>query len=219
MQTKKDKREYIRSQIIAASHIYRDHLAGKVFLYVHGESYFEVVFKTDRFMHLTGVSSSLNASSFYDKAKDSKLTTGQIVFDSKHSYEGAKKKLPCLLKLPSLTEELVCVVKDMQTLTLTYKIGVTNLDFTIGLTENIDFEGNKINDWFLPRTLRVRDKAIENSPSAEFVDFIFCKDASHEKYSTLTFSDESKDIPSVIEKFLSSELLEWLKKDKSEITT
>lgn len=77
------------------------------------------------------------------------------------------------MKLPSLTEELVCVVKDMQTLTLTYKIGVTNLDFTIGLTENIDFEGNKINDWFLPRTLRVRDKAIENSPSAEFVDFIF----------------------------------------------
>ena len=173
-----------------------------------GDEYFEVVFQTDRFMHLTGVNSRLSAQEFYDKAKESELTTGQIFFDSAHPYHGAKKKLPCLLLLPALTNSLVCVVKDMKTLTLTYKLGVTNLDFTIGLTENVDFEGNKINDWFLPRTLRVKDKSIENSSDAEFVDFIFSKDASLEKYDTMTFSGGSTTIPDTIKGMLTQRLLE-----------
>lgn len=40
-----------------------------------------------------------------------------------------------------LKNDVVCVVKDMNTVTLTYKIGVTNLDFTIGLSEKFDLEG------------------------------------------------------------------------------
>lgn len=207
MATKTDKKDHIRKQIIDASCVYRDNLAGKVFLYVIGEEYFEVVFQTDRFMHLTGVNSKLTAQEFYDKATDSELTTGQIYFDKEHPYHSAKKKLPCLLLLPVLTNSLVCVVKDMKTLTLTYKLGVTNLDFTIGLTENIDFEGNKINDWFLPRTLRVKDKSIENSTSAEFVDFIFSKDASMDKYDAMAFSEGSKEVPNTVKGFLSEKLL------------
>lgn len=57
MDTKNIKDEQIRKQIITASEVYRDKLAGRVFLYVYGESYFEVVFPTDRFRHLTGVNS------------------------------------------------------------------------------------------------------------------------------------------------------------------
>ena len=110
--------------------------------------------------------------------------------------------------LKALTNSLVCVVKDMKTLTLTYKLGVTNLDFTIGLTENVDFEGNKINDWFLPRTLRVKDKSIENSSDAEFVDFIFSKDASLDRYDTMTFSGGSTTIPDTIKGMLAQRLLE-----------
>lgn len=208
MATKTDKKEHIRKQIIDASWVYRDNLAGKVFLYVTGDEYFEVVFQTDRFMHLTGINSRLSAQEFYDKATESELTTGQIYFDKEHPYHGAKKKLPCLQLLPALTNSLVCVVKDMKTLTLTYKLGVTNLDFTIGLTENVDFEGNKINDWFLPRTLRVKDKSIENSNSAEFVDFIFSKDASMDKYDTMAFSEGSKEVPDTIRGLLSEKLLE-----------
>lgn len=44
MDTKNIKDEQIRKQIITASEVYRDKLAGRVFLYVYGESYFEVVF-------------------------------------------------------------------------------------------------------------------------------------------------------------------------------
>lgn len=210
MDTRKDKDEQIRRQIIAASEVYRDNLAGKVFLYVYGESYFEVVFPTDRFRHLTGVNSSISAQEFYDKAKNSTLSTGQIFYDKDHTYRGAKKKLPCLLALPSLTNSIVCVVRDMQTVTLTYKIGVTNLNFTIGLAENFDLEGNKINDWFLPRTLRVKDRAIESSKDAEFIDFIFSKDASMDKYSKMTYADKDKKPPLVIKDFLSNELAEIL---------
>lgn len=210
MDTKNIKDEQIRKQIITASEVYRDKLAGRVFLYVYGESYFEVVFPTDRFRHLTGVNSSISAQEFYDKAKSSMLSAGQIFYDREHTYRGAKRKLPCLTMLPALTNNVVCVVKDMKTVTLTYKIGVTNLDFTIGLSENLDLEGNKINDWFLPRTLRVKDKAIESSADAEFIDFIFSKDASVDKYSTMTYADKDKKPPLVIKDFLSDDLVKYL---------
>lgn len=206
MATLQDKIDFLRPQIINASHVYRDNLAGKVFLYVYGDSYFEVVFQTNRFMHLTGVTSYLPAQDFYIKATESKLTYGQIQFDAKHSYTAAKKKLPCLLLLPSLTNSLVCMVKSMTTVTLTYKIGVTNLDFTLGLTENTDLTGVKINDWLSPRTLRVRDRAIDSSADAEFIDFIFVKNASNDKYETATFVDKTKHIPETIKELLSDDL-------------
>lgn len=69
MLQKADKNELIRKQIISASKVYRDNLAGKVFLYVYGESFFEVVFPTNCFRHLTGVNSTISAQEFYDKAK------------------------------------------------------------------------------------------------------------------------------------------------------
>ena len=46
MKTKGEKKEQIREQIVEASRVYRDKLAGKVFLYVVGGEWFEVVFQT-----------------------------------------------------------------------------------------------------------------------------------------------------------------------------
>ena len=37
----------------------------------------------------------------------------------------------------------------MQAVTIIYKLSVTNLKFTLGLTENKDVDGNKINDFFM----------------------------------------------------------------------
>jgi hypothetical protein len=67
---------------------------------------------------------------------------------------------------------MVCILKDMQTVTIIYKVSVTNLEFTLGLTENIDVNGNKINDFFLPMSLRVEDSSVEKSKDGEIVDFI-----------------------------------------------
>ena len=43
---------------------------------------------------------------------------------------------------------MVCILKEMQTVIIIYKLSVTNLEFTLGLTENTDVNGKKINDFF-----------------------------------------------------------------------
>ena len=200
MATKTDKKNAIRQAIV-----YSQNLAGKTFLYVYGDEYFEVSFPIDHFLHLTGVETRLSAKDFYKNAKKSILTNNQFYFDARHIYVNAKKKLPCLKRLPELTNEMVCVLKNMETMTITYKLSVTNLEFTLGLTENIDNTGNKINDLFLPMSLRVKDSSVEKSGDGEIVDFIFSKDASVARYDTLLVEDKSKTIPSCIKHLINDD--------------
>ena len=198
MATKVDKKNAIRQGITEAEIVYFQNLAGKTFLYVCGDEYFEVSFPIDHFLHLTGVETRLSTKDFYKNAKKSILTNNQFYFDARHVYANAKKKLPCLKRLPELTNEMVCVLKNMETMTITYKLSVTNLEFTLDLTENTDNTGNKINDLFLPMSLRVKDSSVERSNDGDVVDFIFSKDASVAKYDTLLVEDKSKTIPSCI---------------------
>lgn len=74
MATKTDKKNEIRQDIIDSASIYSQDLAGKVFLYVYGDEYFEVSFPVDNFLHLTGVETGLSAKDFYKNAKKGKLT-------------------------------------------------------------------------------------------------------------------------------------------------
>ena len=203
MATKVDKKNAIRQGITEAEIVYFQNLAGKTFLYVCGDEYFEVSFPIDHFLHLTGVETRLSAKDFYKNAKKSILTNNQFYFDARHIYANAKKKLPCLKRLPELTNEMVCVLKDMQTMTITCKLSVTNLEFTLGLTENTDRNGNKINDFFLPMSLRVKDSSVEKSNDGEIIDFIFSKDASVAKYDILLVEDKDKKIPDCIRHLIS----------------
>lgn len=198
MVKKTDKKNIIRQNIIEAAIIYSKELAGKTFLYVYGEDFFEVSFLVNRFLHLTGVETRLSAKDFYKNAKKGILTTQQFYFTSRHPYVNAKRKLPCLKRLPELTSNMICILKDLKTKTIVYKLSVTNLEFTLGLTENIDKQGKRINEYFLPMSLRVRDASIEKSKDGDIVDFIFCKDASLEKYNQLLVKDENKRIPETI---------------------
>lgn len=93
----------------------------------------------------------------------------------------------------------------MQTVTIIYKLSVTNLEFTLGFTENTDDKGNKINDFFLPMSLRVEDTSVEKSNDGEIVDFIFAKDASVARYDTLLVEDKNKTIPENIKHLISDE--------------
>ena len=163
MATKTEKKNAIRQDIIDSAAIYSQNLAGKAFLYVYGEEFFEVSFPVDHFLHLTGVETYLSAKEFYKNAKKGKITNSQFYFDERHLYANAKKKLPCLKRLPELTNDMVCILKDMQTVTIVYKLSVTNLEFTLGLTENVDDSGKKINEFFLPMSLRVEDSSVEKA--------------------------------------------------------
>ena len=138
--------------------------------------------------------------------KKAKLTNNQFYFDARHPYANAKKKLPCLKRLPELTNDMVCILKEMQTVTIVYKLSVTNLEFTLGLTENIDMHGKKVNNFFLPMSLRVEDTSVEKSNDGEIVDFIFTKDASIEKYDTLLVKDKNKMIPESVRHLLDEKL-------------
>lgn len=203
MATKTDKKNAIRQDIIDSAGVYSQNLAGKAFLYVYGEEFFEVSFPVDHFLHLTGVETTLSAKDFYKNAKKGKLTNSQFYFDARHPYANAKKKLPCLKRLPELTNDMVCILKDMQTVTIIYKLSVTNLKFTLGLTENVDNQGKKINDFFLPMSLRVEDTSVEKSNDGEIVDFIFSKDASKTKYDSILVEDKHKIIPDCVKHLIS----------------
>lgn len=205
MATKTDKKNAIRQGIIDSAAIYSKDLAGKAFLYVYGDEYFEVSFPVDHFLHLTGVETKLSAKDFYKNSKKAKLTNSQFYFDARHPYANAKKKLPCLKRLPELTNDMVCILKDMQTVTIIYKLSVTNLEFTLGLIENTDDKGKKVNDFFLPMSLRVEDSSVEKSNEGEIVDFIFSKDASMAKYDMLLVEDKRKSIPKSIKHLISEE--------------
>lgn len=69
MATKIDKKNTIRQSIIDCAIMYSQNLAGKAFLYVYGDEYFEVSFPIDHFFHLTGVETMLSARDFYKNAK------------------------------------------------------------------------------------------------------------------------------------------------------
>lgn len=60
MATKIDKKNVIRQGIVEAANVYSENLAGKTFLYVYGDEYFEVFFPIDHFLHLTGVETILS---------------------------------------------------------------------------------------------------------------------------------------------------------------
>ncbi len=207
MATKAEKKEALRKEIINSASVYSSKLAGKHFLYVYGEEYFEVSFPADCFLHLTGVETNLSAKDFYKISKKGNLTNSQFYFSRRYPFANAKKKLPCLKRLPELTNGLVCILKDMQTVKITYKLSVTNLEFTLGLTENSDKNGNRVNNLFFPMSLRVEDSSVEKSANGEIVDFIFSKDASVAKYDTMLVKDDKKTIPTIVQSLLSDEFI------------
>ena len=208
MATKTEKKNLIRQYIIDAAKAYGDNLAGKTFLYVYKNDYFEVSFPADHFMHLTGVESPLDKKNFYRKAKKEQLTNKQFSFSSRYPYANAKKKLPCLERLSELTTDVVCVLKDMHTQSIVYKLSVSNLEFTLGLVEDEDAEGNKRSSYFLPMSLRVNDKSVENSDDGEIVDYIFSKSASESKYNNLLVSDKNERLIEPVRELIDEKLLE-----------
>ncbi len=93
--TKADKKNAIRQDLIESASVYSQNLAGKIFLYVYGDEFFEVSFPVNHFLHLTGVETYLSAKDFYRNAKKGKLTNSQFYFDERHPYANAKKS--CLV--------------------------------------------------------------------------------------------------------------------------
>ena len=84
MATKTDKKNAIRQDIIDSAIVYSSELAGKTFLYVYGDEFFEVSFPVGHFLHLTGVETGLSAKNFYKNAKKGMLMNSQFYFTKRH---------------------------------------------------------------------------------------------------------------------------------------
>ncbi len=207
MATKTEKKNLIRQYIIDSAKAYSEKLAGKTFLYVYKNEFFEVSFPSDHFLHLTGVETSLDKKNFYRKAKKKQLTNQQFYFSARYPYANARKKLPCLMRLSDLTTDVVCILKDLHTQSIVYKLSVTNLEFTLGLVEDEDDKGNKRSKYLLPMSLRVNDKSVENSDDGEVVDFIFSKSASDLKYNELLVCDSEKKLIESVRMLIDDKLI------------
>lgn len=184
------KKLNIRNKIVKAAQIYSDELAGRYFIYIYEGNYIEILFKTHNFSHLTGVVTSLSGKEFYRKSKKAQLNVGQFSFKEKQA-DLATKKTNKLDKLPELTKRDAFIIEDMSSGSRIYKIGVTNLDFSLGVIENRDSKTNKLIDKFLiPTTFRIRgDSDFNNNSNVYQIDLILMKDNLNKKYDTVCFGD------------------------------
>lgn len=194
--------EQLRNDITTAAKIYSS-LASKSFLYVYGDKYFELAFPKRCFRHLCGVDSAYTAERFYNDAKNGRLDRAQIAFNRQkgQSIRGAKKKAEALKSLLRLLHEQVAILENVETRTFTYKIGMTDLAIVLCLDKDtVTNNRNPLAGLYYPKSLRVDEKSIEKSETAELANFVFAKELSlqESKYDELLFGDGS-ELPVVIQ--------------------
>ena len=171
----------LREDILAGANSYKKHLTGKYFLCVFENKCIEIAFKNEHFKHLTGVESLLGGKDFYKRATKRTLTCEQFRVDKKHPYSLARKKCDYLGNINNLFSSDSLMITEFITNTFTYEFGITNLELTLGLIEN------DTSQMYNPRTLRIKDKAIEKSRNVYSVDFVFCKNNEWAVYEKLLF--------------------------------
>lgn len=181
---------------------YQQYLAGKTFLYVYEGKSVEVVFKNSSFLHLTGVSTKLKAKEFYQHAKKKNgLRVQEFSFDAQHPYDLAEKKTDCLDELYKITCSEVLITKDVVTITASYCIGITDLQFILLCGPNKDKHGKIIDDCLVPYSFRIEE--ISNSKFGDLyeVDFIFSKNTNEKYYQTITYKGNKayEDLPEEIQ--------------------
>ena len=178
----KSQKKYIVNEIKKSAQIYKT-LLDKTFLIVYENCWVEVTFFKQNFKHLTGVSSTIkSAEEFYNKSVDKTITSQQISFTAKHPYRTCKKKLSYLQSIDNLFYNDVFVVENLHTQSLFIKIGVSELNYTVGFIENTDENGIKINDILVPATLRINDDGFTLSEKQYEADLIFVRANSDKTY-------------------------------------
>ena len=185
-----------KAQIIRRIHNaakkYKDYFIGNTYMFVYEQQYVEVIFKKTSFLHLTGVNTNLNAENFFTHALAKKgLRPQEVLFDSDHPYDLADKKTSYLADLYKITITDVVIADNITTMTFTYGIGITNLEFVICLGDDTDFAGNLISNCKVPYSFRVEE--IDNDKFADLyeVTHVFKKKTGQKKYNELTFGDKT----------------------------
>lgn len=195
-----------KAQIIRRIHNaakkYKEYFVGNTYMFVYENQYIEVMFKKSSFLHLTGVATNLNAENFYDHALiRNRLRPQEVLFDNDNPYDLADRKTQHLADLYKITLTDVVIATDIVTMTFTYSIGITNLEFVICLGDDTDFAGNLISKCKVPYSFRIEE--IDNQKFGDLyeVTHILKKKTGTKKYNELTFGDKNTiiDLPQAIQ--------------------
>ncbi len=194
-------RKAIVQLIKDASITYKQYLVGRKFMYVFDNRYIEVIYKAENFRHLTGVKSNLPAKAFYRNATRNLLTVSDIRFDSVHPFALCAKKLKHIEDVAKMATSECIMLEEIQTDTMSYKFGTTDLNFTLCLNRDKDKFGNEINDGYVVQSLRDGD-CFSRSKNVYPVTHIFAKNNEDKKYSELLFYDKSASAESLPDEIL-----------------
>lgn len=152
-------------------------------------------------MHLTGVDTNLSADAFYREAVRGRLRHNQIYFSQRHPYDLCVRKISQLQNISAVTESEIFMLEDLTTNTFAYKFGLTELNFTLCLKEDVDSLGNVVSDKYIARSLRVEDSVSRSSDAYE-VQYIFSKRNDEKLYNVLKYSDERYEISNLSQEIL-----------------
>ncbi len=203
-------------QLIKDSSItYKKYLVGRKFMYVFDGRYIEVIYKAENFRHLTGVKTSLPAKAFYRNATRNLLTESDIGFDSVHPFTLCAKKLKHIDDVAKMATSECIMLEEIQTDTMSYKFGTTDLNFTLCLNRDKNKKGEELNDGYVVQSLRDGD-CFSRSKAVYPVTHIFAKNNDDKKYSELLYSDNSLSVEALPDEILAL-LDDKLKESKTEV--
>lgn len=196
-------------RIKSAALAYKNELVGRTFLIVYDKKAIEIIFKTDSFLHLTGVATTLSAQNFYGKAVKGRLRETEIYFDAMHPADFANLKTQHLMDLTTILRTDTLIGEGIRAATASFPIGVTDLKMVICFGQNIDSTGKKVNDCLIPYSLRIESMKNDKINSLYEVDYVFSKQTSKSKYSVIEFGEKSgiNLLPEEIKEKLDSALI------------
>lgn len=170
---------------------YKKYLLGKRFLVLFNNAqYIEIIFSKDKFKHLTGISSKINARDFYDLCIGKKNKNGKskryispidIYTTNKHPRILALKKFKIFDQLHKIFSEASYVLEEIESETRIYKFGLSNIQLTL-LCQNFQ----QANPCLSPISLRSMS-FISTSTNFFPSECSFLKKNSYMKYCIMTY--------------------------------
>jgi len=207
----KTKEYVILNKIHQGAKSYKEHLLGKVFMFVYNDTFIEVLFKKSCFLHLTGVATNLYADDFFKKALKKKgLMLHNISYDQTHPIDLILKKVFVLKDLYKVTIKEVFIIDNIVTATANYRIGVTDIEIVILFGPDINKNGELVSSYLIPYSLRVENIANNKFGNMFEIEYTFVKENGQKKYAEISYKGKKKisEFPDKILGKLDESLLE-----------
>lgn len=166
---------------------YKRNLIGKRFLILYNDGEFlEILFSSEHFRHLTGISSNLNAKKFYQKCIGLKgtrkifISPNEIYTTKQHPRALALKKMEVFNNILFLFQNQSYLSKTVNTNSVTYSFGISNITLTLLC------ERHPPNSEIIPVSLRSKSY-LKKSMLFYPVEYVLVKLNPYMKFSEITY--------------------------------